>query len=210
MHRLPCALLLACCATAARADLPRPVDRELSERFAASPRAFDVTDLPCQGRGVDEACEAPGGVLAGGGPGVCQRGMDMRQRRIELVCTPPRLPPIDHQVPEDPWQVDARACATPALRALVAERPGWRCDALPVVSDRFCEGLNDGARCEVEVPGHTVRHPGVCQPRPATTRRWMDGTRWVLTRTERLCLAEPAPPRSAERIPVSAWRKLLQ
>lgn len=210
MRRHPVAFLLACWATLALADLPRPVDRDLMQRFDANPRAVDVTDLYCEGRGVGDACEVPGGVLAGAGPGTCQRRMDVSNRRIELLCITPRLPPIDRGLPEDPWQADAKVCTTPALRALAAERPGWRCDDTPVVMDRFCEGLADGARCEVDVAGQPVRHPGVCKPRPATTRRWMDGVQWTLTRTERVCVAETAAPPRTERIPVSPWRKLLQ
>lgn len=209
---LPCLLILGWHVLAS-ADVLPPQAADAAERFRNNPGAFDRTDQWCEGKRVDGACQVDGNAFEGGGPGICERDLNRRDYQIDLHCVVKPAPRIERAIPDGPWQADADVCALAARSDSVAQTvrsQGWACTEPPVLSDRFCKGVEAGQRCvaEVSLGDRVQRFDGVCRRQLDTKGTYFQGRR-TLTRPVVSCEPEhPAP--AATLKPVSAWRKLFQ
>lgn len=195
------------------ADLLPPEASGMAERFTNNPGAFDRHDVWCEGRSVGEACDFPGSAFEGGGHGLCERMPNRSDFQIDLLCVPKPQPRIERAIPSGPWHAGGSLC-DPNFQdretADILRGQGWVCTEPPVVSDRFCKGIEAGQRCiaEVLLDGRSERFDGVCKHLTERQSTYFRGRR-VVTRPVLSCEPErPVPP--ATLTPVSAWRKLFQ
>lgn len=146
----------------ALADVSFPGAEKLEARLA-TPHLVNRVDQYCAFKRVDAACELPGTVFDGGGPGRCRREGEPTFGLVHLTCRPTDTPVIDRQLPAGAkFVIEGDFCAQRAdpLVAQILALPDFACrESGEVFRDRFCRDKRSGDSCEV-VTGPDDQGPG--------------------------------------------------
>lgn len=216
LHLVPSAprilfVTLACClsgfSSLAVADVLLPEVGLLQQRARENPKAFDRGDQFCVSKSVGSPCEIPGNPLEGGGKGVCVQKINKVDQTLDAICEVPE-PQIDRGIPEGRYQVDARLCNNGNMgAALQSEQAG--CEPVPPVSDRFCNGKQQGDPCKVDLiqQGQRGSYPGRCTLATEEKRFYMYGKQ-TKRRPVLSCQAEKPLVRHLTK-PASGWLQRL-